>query len=281
MDLHKTRKLGDPKPSPAELLGRMVVVVPKVLTMEDPFDMSKGQPPKSVPTITADVVYFGEADGEIFEYGATEGKDNNPPRPAQYRISSPHTITDCVFSQEVLVKSFTPYVQNGGAVGMVTKTGGRAFLFESPPDGHPIWVRATEYFARVEAAQKLGQPVPQSPAIPINQPAAQPLVGWPAGATAAPAQPVYYAPAAPVATAPYVPPVAPAAPVVARPDGIPADVWAGMPPHVQAAVAAAQPAPAAIDLNVPVAGMEPAWPYLDPAARAKAYEDARAAQSRM
>ena len=46
MDLHKARAGGVALPSPAELLNRMIVVVPKTLTMEDPFDMSKGAPPK-------------------------------------------------------------------------------------------------------------------------------------------------------------------------------------------------------------------------------------------
>lgn len=264
MDLYGARKGGEPQPSPRELQNIMVCVIPKQLTMEDPFDMSKGAAPKSIPTLQVDLLIIGTP-GQVFEYGSTEGKDGTPAQPARRRVTLPALLSDVIFSQEQLVKSWTPFVAKGGVVGAVTKNGGRAFLFESPEPSHPAWQAAADLTAKISLGQ-LPPTVPEA----INQTAAAPVsaaqsTGYVAPAQAA--QPVIITPGA--AAGPQ------------RPANIPEAVWATMAPAVQAAVAAANPQPVGPDLNVPIAGMEAAWAYMPADARAAAYASAASAVSQI
>lgn len=266
MDLFGARKGGEPQAAPRELLNLMVCVIPKVLTMEDPFDLkSPGATPKSVPTIQADLLLIGSHPGQTFEYGATEGKDGTPAQPARRRVTLPALLSDQVFSQQQLVKAWTPFVAKGGVVGQVTQNGGRAFLFESPDPSHPAWQAAAELIAKIEL-KTFPPTVPQE--INAATPTATPVAA---------AQPAYVpaTAAAPVYVQPVVTAYAGAAPQ--RPANIPEAAWAQMAPAIQAQVAAANPAPAGPNLDVPIAGMEQAWPYMDAAARANAYASAAAA----
>lgn len=310
MDIVAPRRGGEPKPSPAELLGRLVGIIPTALTQE-PVKDNAGKPTGAMKdTITANIVVFGSG---TFDFGGLEGRMGSQPRPPQLRVTLPYRIDHWVFSNQELVKAVKEYVPAQGqdpskiVIGVVVRStvGNLPYQIEVPDASDARWPAAIDFLNGLKDGRYVLQPP-----IAINQdaPGAQQPAPVGYGAVtqqaAAPAAVAAYAQTAPttyptIGQAPAMgamppavqPPLGvPAAPVgYPAPAGFPPAVWQGMTAEQQVAIltkaaadaaaaqAAAAPVAPQFNLDVPVAGLEAYWPMMPAAARQQAYEQAAAA----